>query len=155
MVMRHTIAVAIVVVPFTLVIALSSIPHRVQAQRSGPAAAKPGTFDAVIEQNMGELFRSGGQIFRFDTFGDERFWSGTLKLDQAIGGARFGGVGPGVSPATALAVGPQPGVAHIPPHGLSAVAEKALDLHHTPDTPALFKSKSGVGHVPLRGSRGP
>ena len=35
------------------------------------------------------LFRNGRQIFRFDTFGDERFWSGALKLHQAIAGARL------------------------------------------------------------------
>ena len=33
----------------------------------------------------------GRRIFRFDTFGDEAFWGGTLKLHQAIEGARFGG----------------------------------------------------------------
>ena len=44
-------------------------------------------------------------MFRFDTFGDEDFWGGALRLHQAIEGTRFGGVGPGVSPKTALAVG--------------------------------------------------
>src|SRR3954469_1266200 len=76
MVMRHTIAVAIVVVPFTLVIALSSIPHRVQAQRSGPAAAKPGTFDAVIEQNIALLSMSAAPA----------------HADQRRGGGRYRGV---------------------------------------------------------------
>ena len=47
----------------------------------------------------------GKNTFRFDTFGDEAFWGGTLQLHQAIEGEKFGGVGPGVSPATALAVG--------------------------------------------------
>jgi hypothetical protein len=47
----------------------------------------------------------GRQIFRFDTFGDEGFWGDTLKLHQAIEGSQLGGVGPGVSPKTALAVG--------------------------------------------------
>ena len=51
------------------------------------------------------LTAEGKQIFRFDTFGDEDFWGGQLKLHQAIEGEHFGGVGPGVSPATALAVG--------------------------------------------------
>ena len=51
------------------------------------------------------MIEEGREIFRFDTFGDEAFWGDTLKLHQAIEGERFGGVGPGVSPATALAVG--------------------------------------------------
>ena len=62
-------------------------------------------FDAVIRRNADRMIEAGRQIFRFDTFGDEAFWGGTLKLHQAIEGARLGGVGPGVSPATALAVG--------------------------------------------------
>src|SRR5829696_7273506 len=52
-----------------------------------------------------DLIAEGRQIFRFDTFGDEDFWGGQLMLHQAIQGEQFGGVGPGVSPATALAVG--------------------------------------------------
>ncbi|MDQ6758794.1 MAG: hypothetical protein M3Z32_02870, partial [Acidobacteriota bacterium] len=51
------------------------------------------------------MIANGKQIFRFDTFGDEAFWGDTLKLHQAIEGSRFGGVGPGVSPKTALALG--------------------------------------------------
>src|SRR4051794_6093883 len=52
-----------------------------------------------------KLLEEGKQAFRFDTFGDEAFWGDALKLHQAIEGARLGGVGPGVSPRTALAVG--------------------------------------------------
>ena len=62
-------------------------------------------FDLLIGSNTLKLLRDGRRIFRFDTFGDEAFWGDTLHLHQAIAGERFGGVGPGVSPATALAVG--------------------------------------------------
>src|SRR5258705_10012923 len=51
------------------------------------------------------LVSDGKEIFRFDTFGDEDFWSGLLHIDKAIAGANNGGFGPGVSPKTALAVG--------------------------------------------------
>src|SRR5689334_18556698 len=47
----------------------------------------------------------GQQTFRFDTFGDEAFWGDTLKLHEAIKGVKFGGVGPGLSPRNALALG--------------------------------------------------
>src|SRR4030095_2814134 len=60
------------------------------------------------------LIPEGKQIFRFDTFGDEDFWGGQLQLHQAIQGEQFGGVGPGVSPATALAVGLKVDVQAIP-----------------------------------------
>ena len=47
----------------------------------------------------------GREIFRNDTFGDEAFWGDLLQLHNAIAGAQLGGVGPGVSPKTALSVG--------------------------------------------------
>ena len=55
--------------------------------------------------NAVRLVALGRQIFRFDTFGDQAFWGDTLKLHQAIEGSALGGIGPGVSPKTALAVG--------------------------------------------------
>ena len=51
-----------------------------------------------INDNAQRMVDEGRQTFRFDTFGDEAFWSGSLKLHQAIAGSIFGGVGPGVSP---------------------------------------------------------
>jgi hypothetical protein len=61
--------------------------------------------DRQIEKIARQTLTEGRQVFRFDTFGDEDFWGGALRLHQAIEGTRFGGVGPGVSPKTALAVG--------------------------------------------------
>lgn len=52
-----------------------------------------------------KMIREGRQTFRFDTFGDEAFWGDTLKLHEAVEGASFGGVGPGLSPRNALALG--------------------------------------------------
>src|SRR5437588_7554779 len=57
------------------------------------------------ETSADAMFVKGRNVFRFDTFGDEPFWSGVLKLDKVIEGAKHGGVGPGVSPKTALSVG--------------------------------------------------
>ena len=51
------------------------------------------------------MIAQGKEIFRFDTFGDEDFWSGLLHIDKAILGELNGGFGPGVSPAAALAIG--------------------------------------------------
>ena len=62
-----------------------------------PVDPVKGAAEAMIDE--------GRQTFRYDTFGDEDFWGDTLKLHQAIAGAANGGVGPGVSPKTALAVG--------------------------------------------------
>ena len=61
--------------------------------------------DRLINAHARRTIDEGRQIFRFDTFGDEAYWGDTLHLHQAIAGAANGGVGPGVSPMTALAVG--------------------------------------------------
>src|SRR5690349_4682486 len=73
----------------------------------GQNRGKGNTNDAErqIDVNAQRMLGEGKQTFRFDTFGDEAFWSDALQLHRAIEGAQFGGVGPGVSPATALAVG--------------------------------------------------
>src|SRR5215510_12743065 len=62
-------------------------------------------FDAEIVENANEFIAEGRETFRFDTFGDEVFWGGALQLHQAIKGSALGGVGPGVSPSTALSLG--------------------------------------------------
>jgi hypothetical protein len=63
-----------------------------------------GGGDDVIA-SAAQSLTNGRATFRFDTFGDEAFWGDALKLHQAIAGSANGGVGPGVSPKTALAVG--------------------------------------------------
>lgn len=45
------------------------------------------------------------ETFRYDTFGDESFWGDGIGLHLAIAGKRFGGVGSGLSPKDALALG--------------------------------------------------
>src|SRR5512142_917675 len=71
---------------------------------SKSSAGTTSTGDA-IKDNANSMVDQGRKIFRFDTFGSEAFWGDTLKLHSAISGTANGGVGPGVSPATALAVG--------------------------------------------------
>src|SRR5688572_33347008 len=63
------------------------------------------TYDAQIRANTRSLIDQGREVFRYDTFGSETFWGNTLGLHNAIQGSKFGGVGGGVSPKTALAVG--------------------------------------------------
>jgi hypothetical protein len=82
------------------------------------AAQPPGPdpFDRVIRNHAESLWERGRSIFRYDTFGDEAFWGGALKLHQAIAGETLGGVGPGLSPATALAVGLKVDIDALPSH---------------------------------------
>ena len=67
-----------------------------------------------VSRTVREMLDDGRQIFRYDTFGNETFWGGTLRLHEAIAGTPHGGVGPGVSPSVALSVGLKVDVEPLP-----------------------------------------
>jgi hypothetical protein len=92
-----------------------------------------------------DLVAEGKQIFRFDTFGDQDFWGGQLKLHQAIEGEQFGGVGDGVSPATALAVGLKVDVDALPESLQGQLKRGKVDLNDPAVTLALLKLNAVVG----------
>jgi cytochrome c peroxidase len=106
-------------------------------------AAAPA--DRVNQENAERLADQGRQIFRFDTFGDEDFWGGTLGLHKAIEGAKFGGVGPGVSPATALAVGLKVDQDALPLAVVQAIQAGQVDLNDPATTLALLKLNAVIG----------
>src|SRR4051812_43418589 len=91
------------------------------------------------------LIGQGKQIFRFDTYGDEDFWSGLLHLDKAIAGAKNGGFGTGVSPNTALAVGLKVDAAALPPDVVAGIQSGTVDLNDPATTLALLKLNAVVG----------
>jgi hypothetical protein len=103
-----------------------------------------GPDDAIVGQ-AGHTIDRGRQIFRFDTFGDQAWWGGELRLHQAIEGAKFGGVGPGVSPRTALGVGLKVDVDALPPSIIQALKHNQVNLDDPAVTLLLLKLNSVVG----------
>src|ERR1041384_5032879 len=95
--------------------------------------------------NAVEKVEQGEQIFRFDTFGDEAFWGDTLKLHRAIEGAKLGGVGPGVSPKTALAVGLKIDVNALPSNLIQQIQRGRVNLDDPSVTLALLKLNAVIG----------
>src|SRR5262245_47142111 len=65
----------------------------------------PGNTTTTSAPDDGTVVDEGRETFRYDTCGDEVFWGDTIHLHEAIAGAANGGVGDGVSPNLALAVG--------------------------------------------------
>ncbi|HEX6805182.1 MAG TPA: hypothetical protein VF133_15995 [Terriglobales bacterium] len=116
----------------------------VAVTRSSQVRAQSAKHNAVV-QNAALKVTQGEQIFRFDTFGDESFWGDTIKLHKAIEGAKFGGVGPGVSPATALAVGLKVDVDALPPSLVQQVKMGKVNLGDPAVTLALLKLNAVVG----------
>jgi len=91
------------------------------------------------------LVNRGKEIFRYDTFGDEEFWSGLLHIDKAIAGEKNGGFGPGVSPATALAVGLKVDAEALPQEVVTGIKSGAIDLNDPATTLELIKLDAVVG----------
>jgi len=92
-----------------------------------------------------KLYKQGKRVFRFDTFGDEKFWSGALQLEKAIEGAKNGGVGPGISPKAALAAGLKVDANALPKSVVNAIKKGKVNLNDPKTTLALIKLNAVVG----------
>ena len=120
---------------------------RGSAQSDAPApvadSGNPLTDPLLINANRNLM--QGRNIFRFDTFGDQDFWGGKLRLHQAIEGARLGGVGNGISPNTALQLGLKVDLGALPASVLTALEHKQVNLDDPATTLALLKVNAVVG----------
>lgn len=101
--------------------------------------------DGNPNQNASQLIAQGRQTFRFATFGDQAFWGGQLQLHKAIEGTNLGGVGPGVSPATALAVGLKVDVNALPLALQTQLKAGQVNLNDPAVTLALLKLNAVIG----------
>jgi len=78
----------------------------------------------------------GKQIFRYDTFGDEQFWTDVLRMEEAIAT---------VSPATALAVGLKVDIDVLPREIIAALRAGQVDLTNPAVTIELLRLNAVVG----------
>lgn len=82
----------------------------------------------------------GRRIFRFDTFGDEQFWTDTARMHEVVQSS--------VSPNLALKVGLKVDADAIPPAVAQAIKAGQVDLNSPATTVTLLKLNAVVG---LRG----
>jgi hypothetical protein len=132
-------AIAIIIITACVVFIQCSKTFEISDAQEGIGETQAG-----IEKKK-SLVAQGKEIFRFDTFGDEDFWSGLLHIDKAIGGVNNGGFGPGVSPATALAVGLKVDVDALPADIRAGITSGAINLNDPAITLALLKLNAVVG----------
>ena len=83
------------------------------------------------------VIASGKQIFRFETFGDEKFWTDTLHMERVIQAA--------VDPTTALSVGLKVDMDTLPAALVQAIQAGQVDLKSPATTVALIKLGAVVG----------
>ena len=93
------------------------------------ALAPPGIDSALAAE--------GKQVFRYDTFGDEKYWTDTLRMHEVIQSA--------VSPRAALSVGLKVDVEALPQSVKDALAAGQIDLDDPAVTVTLLKLNAVVG----------
>ena len=145
--MNHTKKVAALLTGCVFLMLLAAWAPGAKSNKasSNNAAAAATANDQQINNNMQAMFNQGRQIFRYDTFGDEAFWGDTLHLHQAIAGEHLGGVGPGVSPKTALSVGLKVDADALPASLVEQIKAGKVNLDDPATTLALLKLNSVLG----------
>ena len=132
-----------------MVLAVAAYSQTAPAVETGvaPKAAvvKALATDSTIVENAKTLLEKGRAIFRFETFGDEAWWTDTIQLHKAIAGERHGGIGAGVSPATALAVGLKVDIDAIPRNIQQHIRLGKVDLGDPALTLTLLELDAVVG----------
>jgi hypothetical protein len=101
---------------------------------------KPGKIDIdkndPLIQNAATKIQEGRQTFRFDTFGDEAFWGGSLRLHQAVGQ---------LSPAAALGLGLKIDVDALPQPLIEQLRQGKVNLNDASVTLQLLKLNAVLG----------
>jgi mono/diheme cytochrome c family protein len=90
-----------------------------------------------LSQDNPALIAAGKDIFRFDTFGDETFWTDTLRMHEVIRTA--------VDPTTALSVGLKVDTDSLPPAVVAGIQNGSISLTSPATTVALLKLNAVVG----------
>lgn len=122
------------------------VPSSTASTASGQGKGAATTLGASQMATSGNpMIAEGRQTFRFDTFGDQAWWGDTLHLYQAIEGVKLGGVGPGVSPKTALAVGLKVDMDALPAGLVAQIKAGKVNLDDPATTLALLKLNAVVG----------
>ncbi|HEX7328041.1 MAG TPA: hypothetical protein VF428_05835 [Casimicrobiaceae bacterium] len=133
-----------------------AVGHNARADdgANGNAHDQAGKPDRAVQANSAALIDEGRRTFRFDTFGDEAFWGDQLQLHTAIEGSKLGGVGPGVSPRAALALGMKVDADALPGNILGALRSGHANLDDPATTLALLKANAVVGVTGFFNSNG-
>jgi hypothetical protein len=130
-------------VPLAALVVYLALPEKAgstSAHRLGRGAGA----DSVLD-NAERLLDEGRRVFRDDTFGDEEFWGGQLRLHEGIAGERLGGVGPGLSPRAALGLGLKVDAGAVPEAMAQAIRRGAADLDDPAVTVELLRAGAVIG----------
>src|SRR5438477_8230517 len=107
-----------------------------------PVRAKHGEkhseFLGSAEENAEQLIHQGKQTFRFDTYGDEAFWTGQLQIQQAV---------ISLTPLNALSLGLKVDADAVSPSVVEAIKHGNVNLNDPAVTLQLIKQNAVLGVV--------
>jgi mono/diheme cytochrome c family protein len=119
---------------FVLFVSVAQLAACNPERDAGPVAPSRATAPVVAPD-----LTNGQEIFRFDTFGDETFWTDTLGMHEVIRTS--------VSPTTALSVGLKVDANVLPAEVKTGILHGTIDLNAPATTVALLKLGAVVGVV--------
>ena len=134
----------IVIGLFILLITASQLIQCTNSSTAQKNEEKKEKGDPVVD-NANQLLKDGKEVFRFETFGDEAYWTDGLQLHKAIAGEKNGGVGPGLSPKAALAAGLKVDMEVIPADVAAAIKAGKVNLDDPAVTLTLLQLNAVVG----------
>ena len=97
----------------------------------------PGDGELNLPSLDPQLVQQGQQVFRFETFGDESFWTDVLKMNEVIETS--------VSPTTALSVGLKVDAEALPAAVVAGIQNGSISLEDPQTTLALIQLNAVVG----------
>ena len=131
----------------SIIVLIISISQFMQCTNSSNGQAKKTEKENEdpITDNANKMLAEGKQTFRFETFGDEAYWTDALQLNKAIAGEKNGGVGGGLSPKAALAAGLKVDMDVIPTDVAAAIKAGKVNLDDPAVTLTLLQLNAVVG----------
>ena len=131
----------------SIIILIISISQFMQCTNSSNGQAKKTEKENEdpITDNANKMLAEGKQTFRYETFGDEAYWTDALQLNKAIAGEKNGGVGGGLSPKAALAAGLKVDMDVIPADVAAAIKAGKVNLDDPAVTLTLLQLNAVVG----------
>ena len=139
-----SIKTATVIGIILLIVSISQFMQCTNSTNSQPKKTTGEKEDPTMD-NSNKMLAEGKQTFRFETFGDEAYWSTSLQLDKAIAGQKNGGVGAGLSPKAALAAGLKVDMDVIPADVAADIKAGKVNLDDPAVTLTLLQLNAVVG----------
>jgi len=123
---------------YAAIVALSALFVAGIAFSGARDSKRKSHFLGSAEDNAKQLIDQGRQIFRFDTYGDEAFWTGQLQMQQAVNG---------LPPRTALSLGLKVDSDALSPSVVEAIKQGKINLDVPSVTVQLIGQNAVLGVV--------